>query len=141
MKTVLSSTLMILSYNSSTMLSYNISIQHFTKLQEFIDYSTWKQLIKYSLVSEELWNMISEKEKESQKTSASMMTAEFMTTITAENQQWIDWKIKNNHRQVCGPAPSPLHAAKPRSERSEPGILCASSESLWAKWAKMKFIM
>jgi len=31
--------------------------------------------------------MISEKEKESQKTSASMMTAEFMTTITAENQQ------------------------------------------------------
>jgi len=31
--------------------------------------------------------MISEEEKESQKTSASMMTAEFTTTVMTENQQ------------------------------------------------------
>jgi hypothetical protein len=79
MKTASSSTLIISSYNSFTMSSYDVSIQHFTKLQEFINYSTWKQLIKYSLVSEKLWNMISKKKKVSE-------------NISICN----DWRIHNN---------------------------------------------
>ena len=40
--------------------------------------------------------MISEEEKKSQKTSVFITTEKFTTTVTAENSQWIDWKIKNN---------------------------------------------
>ncbi len=48
---------MFLSYKMTTM-SYNLTFLKVTKLKKSTDYSSWRMLIKYSLMSAELWDLV-----------------------------------------------------------------------------------
>ncbi len=72
-------------YKMTTM-SYDLTFLKVTKLKKLTDYSSWRMLIKYSLMSAELWNLIIKNDvKLSLKldvSSQSVMTEEFIFKIT-----------------------------------------------------------
>ncbi len=66
-----------------TTMSYNLTFLKVTKLKKLANYSSWRMLIKYSLMSAELWDLIVENDIEiSSKPdvlSQSVMTEEFIS--------------------------------------------------------------
>ncbi len=70
-----------------TMMSYDLMFSKIMKLKKSTNYSSWRMLIKYSLMSAELWDLIVENDVEiSSKLdvlSQLVMTEEFISkTIT-----------------------------------------------------------
>ncbi len=66
-------------------MSYDLTFLKVTKLKKLTDYSSWRMLIKYSLMSAELWNLIVKNDIElsskSDVSSQSVMTEEFIFKI------------------------------------------------------------
>ena len=83
---------MMLSHKLNTMLSFDLSFSWIMRLKELVNYSSLKTLIKYTLISVELWNLIIKTE-----TKPFMMTQKLMNTATQViNSLYIDWVNKNN---------------------------------------------
>jgi hypothetical protein len=57
--------LIVLSHNLNTMLFSEHLISQIVRLKESVNYSSWKTLIKYTLISVKLWNVIIETETKS----------------------------------------------------------------------------
>ncbi len=76
---------MFSSYKITTM-SYDLTFSKVTKLKRLTNYLSWRTLIKYSLMSAELWDLIVEDNVEiSSKldvSSQSVMTEEFISKTT-----------------------------------------------------------
>ena len=66
-------------------MSYDLTFLKVIKLKKLTDYSSWRMLIKYSLMSAELWNLIVKNDIElsskSDVSSQSVMTKEFISKI------------------------------------------------------------
>jgi len=66
-----------------TTMSYDLTFSKVMKLKRSTDYLSWRMLIKYSLMSTELWNLIVKSDvKTSSKldvSSQSVMTEEFIS--------------------------------------------------------------
>jgi len=69
-----------------TTISYDLTFSKVMKLKRLTDYSSWRTLIKYSLMSAELWNLIVKNDIEisskSDVLSQSVMTEEFISETT-----------------------------------------------------------
>ncbi len=66
-----------------TMMSYDLTFSKVMKLKRLTDYLLWRMLIKYSLMSAELWNLIIKNDIEFllklNVLSQSVMTEEFIS--------------------------------------------------------------
>ncbi len=69
-----------------TIMLYDLTFLKVTKLKELMNYSSWRMLIKYSLMSAELWDLIIKSNVEillkSDVLSQSVMTEEFISKTT-----------------------------------------------------------
>ncbi len=76
---------MFSSYKMTTM-SYDLTFSKVMKLKKSANYLLWRTLIKYSLMSAELWDLIVESDVEislkSDVSSQSVMTEEFISETT-----------------------------------------------------------
>ncbi len=89
-----------------TTMSYDLTFLKVTKLKRLTNYLSWRMLIKYSLMSAELWDLIIESDVEfSLKldvSSQSVMTEEFVfkiiiiTSTVLINITWANWITQNN---------------------------------------------
>ncbi len=83
-----------------TTMSYDLTFLKVMKLKKLTDYSSWRTLIKYSLISAELWDLIVESDVETSSKpdvlSQSVMAEEFIseiitiTLMTLINITWAD---------------------------------------------------
>ncbi len=87
-------------------MSYDLTFSKIIKLKRSANYLSWRMLIKYSLMSAELWDLIVKSDIElSSKldvSSQSVMTEEFISKIiitiltVSVNVTWADWITQNN---------------------------------------------